>query len=467
MVELGRPVRRALEHQGAEEGQLSDQKLGGEGVEVVGGGLHMGDDECKVGRSKLHGIKYIFTRRATTHRRMLWVLTFLVSVCLFLIWSLNRVNYLLSHPMLTKVHMMWPQILTYPAVTLCNQNFLRHNKMTSKDRESLGRWLDLSPAPRPASRRRRLSSHQYFPPTDQEVNTTELVDRLSHQIQDMLLACRFQGQICAAHNFTSIFTRNGKCYTFNSGLDGNPLLTTLKGGTGNGLEIMLDIQQDEYLPVWDKTETSFEAGIKVQIHSQDEPPIIDQLGFGIAPGFQTFVSCQQQRLMYLPSPWGDCKSTPIDSEFFSTYSLTACRIDCETRYLVKNCNCRMVHMPGTRANMEIQLLGIIESTGKMKKKDCGKWDLEMIRRNTEHNRLIGHVPFTSRLPHSQPHHHQKNPQNLPPQLPFTLQTKPLTSQVVLARQVAGSLPDSSLNGKLYRFTWLNSVRRGCEESMGL
>uniref|UniRef100_A0A4W3JP81 Uncharacterized protein n=1 Tax=Callorhinchus milii TaxID=7868 RepID=A0A4W3JP81_CALMI len=352
-------------------------------------------------RSKLHGIKYIFTRRATTHRRMLWVLTFLVSVCLFLIWSLNRVNYLLSHPMLTKVHMMWPQILTYPAVTLCNQNFLRHNKMTSKDRESLGRWLDLSPAPRPASRRRRLSSHQYFPPTDQEVNTTELVDRLSHQIQDMLLACRFQGQICAAHNFTSIFTRNGKCYTFNSGLDGNPLLTTLKGGTGNGLEIMLDIQQDEYLPVWDKTEeTSFEAGIKVQIHSQDEPPIIDQLGFGIAPGFQTFVSCQQQRLMYLPSPWGDCKSTPIDSEFFSTYSLTACRIDCETRYLVKNCNCRMVHMPGTRANMEIQLLGIIESTGKMKKKDCGKWDLEMIRRNTEHNRLIGHVPFTSRLPHS-------------------------------------------------------------------
>uniref|UniRef100_A0A4W3JKC8 Uncharacterized protein n=1 Tax=Callorhinchus milii TaxID=7868 RepID=A0A4W3JKC8_CALMI len=155
-------------------------------------------------RSKLHGIKYIFTRRATTHRRMLWVLTFLVSVCLFLIWSLNRVNYLLSHPMLTKVHMMWPQILTYPAVTLCNQNFLRHNKMTSKDRESLGRWLDLSPAPRPASRRRRLSSHQYFPPTDQEVNTTELVDRLSHQIQDMLLACRFQGQICAAHNFTSV-----------------------------------------------------------------------------------------------------------------------------------------------------------------------------------------------------------------------------------------------------------------------
>ncbi|KAF4097405.1 hypothetical protein G5714_021413 [Onychostoma macrolepis] len=51
-------------------------------------------------------------------------------------------------------------------------------------------------------------------------------------------------------------------------------------------------------------------------------------------------------LTYLPPPWGDCKATPMDSDFFSTYSITACRIDCETRYLVENCNCRMVHMPG-------------------------------------------------------------------------------------------------------------------------
>lgn len=100
---------------------------------------------------------------------------------------------------------------------------------------------------------------------------------------------------------------------------------------------MLDIQQDEYLPVWGETgkksisvvclkgkrisftgntfliyyltlslslspypdETSFEAGIKVQIHSQEEPPFIDQLGFGVSPGFQTFVSCQEQRVHIL------------------------------------------------------------------------------------------------------------------------------------------------------------------------
>uniref|UniRef100_A0A8C0J0I3 Uncharacterized protein n=1 Tax=Chelonoidis abingdonii TaxID=106734 RepID=A0A8C0J0I3_CHEAB len=118
-------------------------------------------------------------------------------------------------------------------------------------------------------------------------------------------------------------------------------------GSGNGLELMLNIQQEEYLPVWGESdEISYEAGVKVQIHSQDEPPYIHQLGFGVSPGFQTFVSCQQQRLVYLPPPWGDCKSTPIESDFFTSYSITACRLDCETRYLAENCNCRMVHMPG-------------------------------------------------------------------------------------------------------------------------
>ena len=37
-------------------------------------------------------------------------------------------------------------------------------------------------------------------------------------------------------------------------------------------------------------EISYEAGLKVQIHSQDEPPFIHELGFGISPGRQTLVS---------------------------------------------------------------------------------------------------------------------------------------------------------------------------------
>ncbi|CAL8342554.1 unnamed protein product [Arctogadus glacialis] len=56
--------------------------------------------------------------------------------------------------------------------------------------------------------------------------------------------------------FTStdcLAAKYGKCYMFNAVEEGKTLRTTMKGGTGNGLEIMLDIQQDEYLPVWGDT----------------------------------------------------------------------------------------------------------------------------------------------------------------------------------------------------------------------
>ncbi len=46
---------------------------------------------------------------------------------------------------------------------------------------------------------------------------------------------------------------------FNAAEEGKTLRTTMKGGTGNGLEIMLDIQQDEYLPVWGETGTHTHA----------------------------------------------------------------------------------------------------------------------------------------------------------------------------------------------------------------
>lgn len=49
-------------------------------------------------------------------------------------------------------------------------------------------------------------------------------------------------------------------------------------------------------------ETTFEAGVKVQIHSQSEPPFIQELGFGVAPGFQTFVATQEQRVSFW-APW--------------------------------------------------------------------------------------------------------------------------------------------------------------------
>ncbi|KQK82945.1 acid-sensing ion channel 3 [Amazona aestiva] len=183
------------------------------------------------------------------------------------IFAGQRVRHYTAYPRITALDEAQSRVLTFPAITLCNYNRIRRSQLTLNDLKS----YDLG----------------------------AFYQRAGHPIQEMLLRCRFRGRDCGPENFTTIFTRLGKCYTFNSGGPGREVLTTLQGGAGNGLELMLNVQQEEYLPVWgDTDETSYEAGVKVQIHSQEEPPFIDQLGFGVAPGFQTFVSCQQQRVSH-------------------------------------------------------------------------------------------------------------------------------------------------------------------------
>ncbi|XP_072858733.1 acid-sensing ion channel 3 isoform X2 [Pogona vitticeps] len=311
------------------------------------------------GRSSLHGLSRICAsagRARSFFRRLLWALCFLGSLALLALVCAERVAHFLTYPHVTKLDEVAVPNLTFPAVTICNLNEFRFSKITRNDLYHVGDLLALLDA-----RAEISSAHLADPETlaalrekanfrgfkARPFDMAEFYNRTGHDLAEMLWQCSFRGANCSAQNFTVIFTRLGKCYTFNSGAPGYELLTTVKGGTGNGLELMLNIQQDEYLPVWGETdETFYEAGVKVQIHSQDEPPSIDQLGFGVAPGFQTFVSCQQQRIFYLPPPWGVCKSNPTESTFFANYSMAACRIDCETRYLAENCNCRMVHMPG-------------------------------------------------------------------------------------------------------------------------
>ncbi|XP_075703108.1 acid-sensing ion channel 2 isoform X2 [Rhinoderma darwinii] len=320
------------------------------------GSLHPSSIQIFANTSTLHGIRHIFVYGPLTLRRFLWTIAFLCSLGLLLLESSERVAFYFSYQHVTKVDQVVADSLVFPAVTICNLNSFRFSKITTNDLYHAGELLELLDVngqilepqladPEVLAVLEEKTKFKQFKP--KTFCMGEFMERTGHDLKEMILYCKFRGHECNYRDFQTVFTRYGKCYMFNSGHDGRPLLTTVKGGTGNGLEIMLDIQQDEYLPIWGETEeTTFEAGVKVQIHSQSEPPFIQELGFGVAPGFQTFVATQEQRLTFLPSPWGVCRFSDLGSDFFPVYSISACRIDCETRYIVENCNCKMVHMPG-------------------------------------------------------------------------------------------------------------------------
>ncbi|XP_036401877.1 acid-sensing ion channel 4-A-like [Megalops cyprinoides] len=286
----------------------------------------------------LHGINHIFVSGRLGVRQSLWALAFLLSLALFLYQAAKCAIWYLEHPHVTALNEEASREMVFPAVTICNINRFRFSALTDADIYHLANLTGLPP--------KNKDGHK---PTDLEYPAPDMQDifnRTGHQLEEMLKSCNFSGQNCSAKDFSVVYTRYGKCYTFNG--DKEMPRKTKQGGMGNGLEIMLDIQQDEYLPIWKETnETSLEAGIRVQIHSQDEPPYIHQLGFGVSPGFQTFVSCQEQRLTYLPQPWGNCRSTSEQMiPGYKTYSISACRLHCESSEVLRRCKCRMVHMPG-------------------------------------------------------------------------------------------------------------------------
>ena len=115
------------------------------------------------------------------------------------------------------------------------------------------------------------------------VSVSDFFLRNGHQIDEMLVSCYWRNQNCTAADFKHTFTTYGNCYTFNPEQE----LYASQAGSGNGLELTLDAQQDYYLQGIEDQE----AGFRILTHTKDESPAltVDSLGFAAAPGTKSFV----------------------------------------------------------------------------------------------------------------------------------------------------------------------------------
>ncbi|KAJ0057787.1 hypothetical protein NL108_000597 [Boleophthalmus pectinirostris] len=171
-------------------------------------------------RTGLHGLRYVCVPGGSVGRRAFWLIALCTSIGLLLSWSSNRLLHWLSFPTYTRVHTEWAKELAFPAVTICNNNPIRLYKLTKSDLYFAGHWLGLLLANRTVrplvldllqeDRRawfNKLSDFRLFlPPRNFEGTNLEFMDRLSHQLDDMLLSCKYRGEPCGAHNFSSVST---------------------------------------------------------------------------------------------------------------------------------------------------------------------------------------------------------------------------------------------------------------------
>uniref|UniRef100_A0A8C5R8J3 Amiloride-sensitive sodium channel subunit beta n=1 Tax=Leptobrachium leishanense TaxID=445787 RepID=A0A8C5R8J3_9ANUR len=171
-----------------------------------------------------------------------------------------------------------------------------------------------------------------------------LKDRIEmgFQGEDMILTCLFGGQACSYRNFTQIFDPDyGNCYIFNWGQEGQDLLMAANPGADFGLKLVLDIDQDEYIPFVQTT-----AAARLILHQQRSFPFLKDLGIYAMPGTETSIAVLVDGIQHLEAPYTKCTVNGSDipvanlyDGFNSSYSIQSCLRSCFQQQMVGKCQC--------------------------------------------------------------------------------------------------------------------------------
>ncbi|XP_033108974.1 acid-sensing ion channel 5-like [Anneissia japonica] len=293
----------------------------------------------------LHGLKYIATSKRFFFK-LLWVLIFIsgLSLCVWQI-SLRIQEYLLFN-INTEINLMFVDELEFPALTICNFNRYRASYLTANDLNLIKFLWD-------AEDYDYYESGNNIQYNDAFINgnfsTSEFTNRTGFQLTNQTIqSCKWKEKKCGGQNFTHLFTSFGNCFTFNSGKY-NDVLKVRQPGAGNALQLMINIQQDEYT---ETSEGNMEAGLKILVHPQNEPPLIESKGLAVPPGVHAYVSTRKIEVETLGKPHGDCdKSVKLNN--YEIYTVAGCLLECRHKHIVEECDCRPIRQSVMEDSLEI------------------------------------------------------------------------------------------------------------------
>ncbi|XP_064414910.1 amiloride-sensitive sodium channel subunit beta [Latimeria chalumnae] len=159
--------------------------------------------------------------------------------------------------------------------------------------------------------------------------------------EEFILTCLFAGEPCDYRNFTQMFHPTyGNCYIFNWGQDGNALISS-NPGADFGLKLVLDINQEEYIPF-----LTTSAGARLMLHDQNTFPFLKDLGMYAMAGSQTSIGILVDEIQRIGAPYSQC--TPYGSDvpvpnlysiYNTSYSMQNCLYSCLQAKLVEKCGC--------------------------------------------------------------------------------------------------------------------------------
>ncbi|KAJ8389244.1 hypothetical protein AAFF_G00122640 [Aldrovandia affinis] len=155
--------------------------------------------------STLHGLSHIFLPGGVTFRRLLWATAFTSSLSIFLYQVAGRVIEYYQYPHVTLLDEMDSPVMYFPAITFCNYNHFRRSQVRRNDLFWMARMLGVEQADFDdymLALGEPPGTSKFFP--SKNFNLLDFVQRTSHNIEDMLLDCKYRGEECKSENFTTV-----------------------------------------------------------------------------------------------------------------------------------------------------------------------------------------------------------------------------------------------------------------------
>jgi len=304
--------------------------------------------------SDLHGLKHIAGDGGSL-RRLIWAVFTLIALGVFLHQAILTVISFFEWNHVTKVDINYATELDFPAITVCNFNKYRESAFTERDIKNVGTHLGIidedhnliNPRLYTEEFRQKLAAVNWtLQDIDEDYDMVEFTNRTGHQLDEMIIECSWRDEPCNYQDFHHVFSHLGNCYTFNHEDLPDERHTSISAGAANGLKLVINIQEEEYTPSNDLDGAAEDAGIKWMLHHPSEPPYVKELGHGAGPGHHTFVAVRHEQITNLPLPYTTCEGAG-SLQYFDSFSLQACRIECETNLVVEQCGCRLVEQPGS------------------------------------------------------------------------------------------------------------------------
>ncbi|XP_067667606.1 acid-sensing ion channel 1A-like [Haliotis asinina] len=276
----------------------------------------------------VQGLPQICDANSNTTRRVVWFLIFCGGLCFTTFNIYNQISLYLSVPVNVRVDQILENTLSFPAITICNNNIVRRSLL-----ENLG-WRDVLQVAFPYTDFNEQLPNVNISQLDISKITSlqvSLTSSYGHTMENSTIKCDWESAPCGQDDFIYLDTDMGKCFTYNA----NGHLLARNSGRAHGLRLLLNAQEEEYTR---SHEGYLGTGFMVAVHAPEVIPIMSEMGMAVAPGSQHFVGIGVKKVKAHEGV-GDCGDRVL-KHFTGNYSRHACKQDCEVDFIVSMCNCR-------------------------------------------------------------------------------------------------------------------------------